>query len=249
MLLNELPWIQFEAVLDADGLSVGDYWKNVSKLCILWPLARADAVRYEVPFGSTQGRQRRPLIALGWVDVRVGESSFSYFNAGTPGHFLDDAVLRNIVAWGADTDNFNSRIYGSMKYQKKFDLSLRGRYHYRWAVMPHSLRMSAGQLTALCRSWMEPPLAMVTKCGKGDLKPNRTYLSIGPALASVSVEKNTEDDGCIRAMVYEPNGRNTQAKFQSNLLKTKASAELLDGSKITSFSPHKIGWIKLRSGR
>ncbi len=245
-LLNELPWIEFEVVLDADGFSVGDYWKNMSKLCVTWPLASADDIRYEVPFGNTEGRKRRSLVALGWVDVRVGRSSFSYFNAGTPEHFVDDNVLRNIVAWGAETDNFNSRVYGSMKYPKIFDLSLRGRYYYRWAVMPHSYGMSAGELTALYRSWMEPPLATITKTGNGELKPMKNYVTIGSNLVPVSVEKENKGKKEIKIMVFEPNGKNAEIKVRSSFQKVRTSAELLDGRKIKSLSPHKIGWIKLR---
>ena len=244
-LLNDLPWIEIEAVVDADGLSVGEYWKDMSKLCVVWPLASADSIRYEVPFGYTEGRERRPLIALGWVSIGLGKSAFSYFNAGTPKHFVDDGVLHNVIAWGADTDNFNSRVYGSMKYSKKFDLSLHGRYHYRWAVMPHSSKMSAGETANLCRSWMEPPVAVITEGSNGRLKESANYFRVGRDLVPVSVEKQRGKRGEIRIMVFEPNGRKVEVKVRNSLRDRKSSAELLDGTKLRSFAPHKIGWVRL----
>ena len=50
----------------------------------------------------------------------------------------------------------------------------------------------------------------------------------------------------IRIMVFEPNGKNAEINVRSFLQKGMTSAELLDGKKVNSFGPHKIGWIELR---
>lgn len=248
-LINELPWIEFEAVLDADGFSVGDYWKNMSKLCIVWSLASAESIRYEVPFGNCEGKQRRPLIASRWVDMKVGKSAFAYFNDGMPLHYVEEGVLRNVIAWGAVTDNFNSRIYGSMKYSKVFDLSLHGRYHYHWAVMPHSPNMKAGELSNLAHSWSESLIGIISKNSQGNLSPKKTYLKLGKDVVPVSVQKDLKDDSDLKVLVYEADGKNVKCSIKSSLPKAKTVFQLLDGKKTKILGAHKIGWVKVKSGK
>jgi hypothetical protein len=245
LLIKDLPWIEFEAVLDADGFSVGDYWKNISKLCITWSLASADAIRHEVPFSSNEGRQRRPLVASRWVDIHIGKSAFAYFNGGMPAHFVEDGVLRNVIAWGAETDNFNSRIYGSMKYSKVFDLSLRGRYHYRWAVMPHSPKMTSCELSNLAHSWSEPPLGIIEESSKGKMPSEKTYLSLQKNLVPVCVEKDVEDTGDLKVLFYETDGKEARITTKKPS-KMRSEIRLLDLSKANKLGPHKIGWLKVK---
>ena len=130
-----------------------------------------------------------------------------------------------------------------MKYSKEFDLRLHGRYHYRWAVMPHSKKTSASELTALANSWKEQMLGVIVPGSTGKMKQEKCYLAIDKSVIPVSVERRKRE---IDALVFEADGKSAAVKVKNGFAGTKPETVQLDGRKVKSLGPHKIGWVRIK---
>jgi hypothetical protein len=80
-------------------------------------------------------------------------------------HWLNGRVLCNLLAWGTQTNRWNSRCYGPMEYGKTFDLALDGVHTYRWAVMPHAGTSSVGSVPDIARRFAEPLTGALAPAG------------------------------------------------------------------------------------
>ena len=115
--------------------------------------------------------------------------------------------------------------------------------------MPHSAKMTAGELSNLAHSWCEQPIGIIGEADKGTLDVQKTYLSIGKEIVPVSVEKDIEENGDLKVLLYEADGKTAKPVIKSSLPKMKTDMQSLDGKNIKNLSAHKIGLARVKFGK
>ena len=241
---HDLPWAEFTARFEFRKASYGDYWKDESKLHVRWPLAFDGTVRYEVPFGQVESpAPERPVQVVGWLDASSQEAGLTYLQSGILKHWMKGRTLCNLLAWGTQTNRWNSRCYGAMEYGKTFDLALDGVHTYRWAVIPH-----AGGGSSLARALdaarrYSEPLTGALAFAEAQVPSHPGVLRIAPKnLEPVTIESYA---GRLRCLVFERAGNRAKPTAFLHGRRAKSRATALNGDPITTFAPFQIGRIEI----
>ena len=249
-LYHDLPVIDFNLSLDFgyEGLSLGDFWDDTTKLNLYWPISSNQYIWHDIPFGTRIGRPSRPLYCIDWIDIGDEKAGFSYINRGTTKHRVEDGVLMNCLAWGGN--NFSNRNPGLWENVERYDIRLYGKHNIQYSILAHSRDWKTANIYEWVEKINHPIRAELTGKHPG-IFPNdlSIFENNNPELILTSIRQGEKPQEIV-ARGYENQGKNVlvQSGF---LLENDQSIQFhsLDGKNIQTVSPFQIFEFTLKKGK
>jgi hypothetical protein len=211
IIYHNLPWFEMEIECEFNQTRLGDFWDDMRKLVMQWPVGEKTLMRQGIGGGSivpdgpakVLGQPGCVILPVNWLDLEQNTSGVTLINYGTLKYFQKDDMLYSILAWGNDTTYFGNRDQRcSVYFPRKIDLRLNGKHTFRFAIYPHDGDWQTAQVPDLAMSLLRPPIGIQRK---SDEKPiSETLLSVESDLIPTAVFTDGPDLTC---RVYEPYGK------------------------------------------
>jgi hypothetical protein len=233
--------MDFRLLLDfgSEGMDVGSFWDDHTKLNVFWPLALDGRWSHNIPFGALPARSGRPLYCTSWIGLSDGELGVSYFNSGTTKHWVEDNVLANVLAWGGD--NFSNRDAGLWEYVKKYDLRLRGTHVIEYSLCIHSGKRDAMPPHMIAEERANPLLALWDTTHAGTVPASHGLLAVDTRQLAVTSTRAGASPGSIICRMYEATGHELPAsKMGATSPARKRTLAEIGGKRTKDVRPWKI---------
>ncbi|MCX6089312.1 MAG: hypothetical protein NTX88_02860 [Candidatus Atribacteria bacterium] len=246
---HDSPLIDF--ILDLDfgdeGLALGDFWDDTTKLNLYWPLNTYKTIWYDIPFGMRKGKPGRPLYCIDWIDCSDEQSGFSFINRGTTKHRVQDGVLMNCLAWGGN--HFSNRNPGLWENVERYDIRLFGKHRIQYSVVVHPGDWRETNTYNRVEEFSHPIQSIVTDAHPGKFPEQLSvFENDAPGFIVTSIHRGENQKEMI-ARGYETYGKTILARtgfmIESN---DSICSHSLDGEEISTVSPYQIIEMTIKKG-
>ena len=197
VLCHKLPTIDVSLEFRFEGNEVGDFHIDESKLNIYWPVQRGD-IFYDIPFGIEEGREKRPLFAINWLDVSSDKCGLTYINKGTPKHWVRNGVIANVIAWGGN--KFSNRLNVGWLERTQYDLRLYGSHTISYSLYPHKDDWRKARVANIAQNLSVPFLTYTGSNHKGIIEEQKSLFRLFPDSLLVTSIQSSEDN--LNCRVY-----------------------------------------------
>lgn len=232
--------IDFLLTLDFgdEGIAIGNFWNDVEKLNVFWPLAFEAAVSHDIPFGVVRAREKRPLYCINWIDGSDDSAGLTYLNTGTTKHWLQGSTIANVLAWGGNS--FSNRHPGIWEYVRKYDIRLFGRHTIEYSIYVHSGDWRQARVPLLAES-ASAPLRSIRTEGFAQTFPSRKSVAEIEA-ANVICSAFSRDSGSSTPFFRAFESHGERLRREDLRLRNESAIELcaLRGRQIQAIEPFQI---------
>ena len=220
------------------GIAIGNFWNDVEKLNVFWPLAFEASVFHDIPFGVVRAREKRPLYCINWIDGSDDSAGLTYLNKGTTKHWLQKSTIANVLAWGGNW--FSNRHPGIWEYVRKYDIRLFGRHTIEYSIYVHTGDWRRAGVPLLAER-ASAPLRSVRTEGVGETLPERKSVAqIEAANVVCSAFTRDSDSSTPFCRAFESHGEHLSREKLG--LQSESTIELhaLRGAPIQTIQPFQI---------
>lgn len=244
LFYHDIERIDFFLTMDfgEDGVTIGDFWDDSTKLNVYWPPNFAGQVYHDIPFGVVEARKHRPLYCINWIDISSNAEGFTIINKGTTKHRFEGDMIYTILGWGGD--QFSNRAPGLWENVKKYDLRLYGKHTLEYSIFVHTGDWKASAIPRIVESQSWPIGYRKTSRHKGVVPPVGSISEIAASnIISTAVSAIPGGAPFIRA--YESHGCETS----KNELMLDADMEIreLRSDPVNTIKPWRIVEVSLGS--
>ncbi len=235
--------IEFRLELDfgSQGVSIGDFWDDTTKLAVYWPIGSPESIVYDIPFGVTDAVAERPLYCTSFIDVCYRGCGIAYFNRGTAKHWTAPGYIANVLAWGGN--QFSNRHAGLWEHVAKFDLSLYGKHVIEYALYVHSGDHRVGDVSREGKRYSVPPESVRRRC---DATMVERFKSVELVQENLNCSAAWATDRGLVFRVFDTFGRTTSVQdIRKSAGFEFCELESLSGASLSAIGEYQIAVLRI----